>query len=103
MTLLEKLGWTPALRGCGWEHRETGKHAITLEEIPVADRYIVSTMREYGGHFVTALAEAWVRADPENQAKISSTWPEYWLKYKVMGLQSPIEDFLTLEERNAAH
>ena len=46
-----------------------------------ADFKVISAMRLFGGSFVHALATAASKADPENLAKIKSTWPELWEKY----------------------
>lgn len=43
---------------------------------------IVQAMRTYGGGFARALADAWMHADPENQARICLTWPELWAEYE---------------------
>ena len=45
------------------------------------DYKVIASMKRHGGGFVQALAYAWERADPENQAKIKATWPEYWARY----------------------
>lgn len=39
----------------------------------------------YGGGFVSALGNAYVKGDPENREKIRKTWPEYWVKYVFFG------------------
>jgi hypothetical protein len=45
------------------------------------DVEVLDAMRQYGGGFVKALAEAASRADEENLARIKLTWPEYWERY----------------------
>lgn len=45
---------------------------------------IANAMREYGGGFVKALAEAIVRADSENLEKLKGAFPEYFEKYAEM-------------------
>ena len=46
------------------------------------DFYVTEAMIEYGGNFVKRLAMAYRAADPENQARIKTAWPEYWEKYR---------------------
>lgn len=49
------------------------------------DNYeIIEVMKRFGGSFVQALAEAWLKADPVNRQKIKDTWPEYWSRYTEM-------------------
>lgn len=45
---------------------------------------IVEAMKTYGGSFVKALAEAYIRADHYNRGKIRATWDDYWNTYKEM-------------------
>jgi hypothetical protein len=45
---------------------------------------IGQAMRTYGGSFVSHLGQALQYADSENQAKIRTTWPEYWQRYLEM-------------------
>jgi len=45
------------------------------------DYQIVEAMRRYGGHFARALAEAAVRADPQNYATLKRAFPELWAEY----------------------
>ena len=47
----------------------------------IADLQAVENMHRHGGAFARALAHAAAAADPENLAKIKSTWPEMWEKY----------------------
>lgn len=42
---------------------------------------------KYGGEFVKRLADAYLAADPDNQRKIRTTWPEYWIKYVLYGTE----------------
>jgi len=48
---------------------------------------VAHTMIEYGGSFVRKLGAAALVADPENLAKIKTTWPDYWSKYQRMAKQ----------------
>ena len=41
----------------------------------------IQNMREYGGSFVKALAEAMLAADEMNLRMIEATWPEYMDRY----------------------
>lgn len=51
------------------------------------DMDVAKTMIEYGGSFVRKLGAAALVADPENLAKIKTTWPDYWSKYQRMAQQ----------------
>ena len=42
---------------------------------------IAENMKTYGGSFVKALAECILRADPNNLAKLISTFPDYFAEY----------------------
>ena len=50
-----------------------------------ADFKVIEAMRLFGGSFVHALATAATKADPENLAKIKSTWPDLWERYGKLG------------------
>lgn len=52
---------------------------MTYEDIKVVD-----AMKQYGGGFVNALAEAAMRADSDNLRRIKETWPEYWDEHKQL-------------------
>lgn len=54
-------------------------------ESDARDYWTIEAMAKYGGSFVKALAEAARRADPQNLAKIKSTWVEYWAEYEKTG------------------
>jgi len=43
---------------------------------------IISSMQKYGGSFVKALAECFLRADYINFNKLKNAFPEYWEQYK---------------------
>lgn len=45
---------------------------------------IIETMRKYGGGFVQALAECFMRADHINFAKLRLAFDNYWTQYKDM-------------------
>lgn len=49
------------------------------------DYWTIEAMEKYGGSFVKALAEAARHADPQNLAKIKTTWVEYWMEYEKTG------------------
>jgi hypothetical protein len=38
-------------------------------------------MRQYGGSFAQAMAEAWFKADDVNQARIKAAFPDLWIVY----------------------
>ena len=44
----------------------------------------IEAMRQHGGSFVRALAEAWLRGDELNRQKIEAAWRETWLRYEAM-------------------
>ena len=52
---------------------------------------MVEAMRTYGGGFVKALAECFLRADPQNLARLERAFPEYVEEYKRMAGQMPAE------------
>ena len=56
------------------------------DDVDVPDGEIIVAMYGYGGSFVRALAEAWQRADPINQAKLRAAFPEYWAQYRDLAL-----------------
>lgn len=47
----------------------------------IADLDVINEMRESGGSFVKALAEAASRVDHVNLAIVKSSWPSYWTIY----------------------
>ena len=49
------------------------------------DYYTIEAMSQYGGSFVTSLANLARFADPNNLYKIKMTWSEYWAEYEKMG------------------
>jgi len=49
------------------------------------DFWTIGAMREYGGGFISRLAEAYHFADDTNKSRIRSTWHEEWEKYCKMG------------------
>lgn len=53
----------------------------------MTDKKTIETMMEYGGSFVRKLGAAALVADPDNLAKIKSTWPDYWSQYDRMAKQ----------------
>lgn len=40
-------------------------------------------MRQYGGGFVKALAECWLRADPTNKATLDTAFSHYFDEYAI--------------------
>lgn len=55
---------------------------MTQEKLLVAE-----AMKAHGGSFVKCLGEALLHANPINVTKIRVTWPDYWQRYKVLGIQ----------------
>ncbi len=47
----------------------------------MTDHEIVMAMWNYGGSFTQALAQACLRADPENLARIKAAFRELWDEY----------------------
>ena len=45
------------------------------------DAEIIGRMKQFGGSFVKALAEAAMRADDDNLRRIKECWPDYWFRY----------------------
>jgi hypothetical protein len=45
---------------------------------------IVTMMLKYGGGFAQALAEAWMKADLDNQRRIKDAFPDLFEQYKQM-------------------
>jgi hypothetical protein len=58
---------------------------INPENIVVEDVHVLHKMRQFGGSFVRALAEAGFCADSVNLAKIKATWPDLWKEYEAWG------------------
>ena len=77
------------------EADETGKSSTPLVTgYSVAEFYqsdqklmMVEAMRIYGGGFVKAIAEAFVRADYENFSRLCTAFPEYVEQYAKMSLE----------------
>jgi hypothetical protein len=44
---------------------------------------VLDAMERYGGGFVSALAVAWRKADPQNQAKLRTAFDNYYREYLV--------------------
>lgn len=59
--------------------------SIERLESDARDYWTIEAMAKYGGSFVKALAEAARHADPQNLAKIKTTWVEYWTEYEKTG------------------
>lgn len=51
------------------------------------DWWMEEAMIRQGGSFVHWLGHAARAADPNNLARIKSTWPGYWADYGVVGLR----------------
>ncbi len=47
----------------------------------IPDHEVINAMLEYGGGFMQQIAMAFRVADPENQNRIKTTWPDEWAKY----------------------
>ena len=54
-----------------------------VTEPPVEDMEVFHTMRQFGGGFVKALAEAGFRANSANLAKIKQAWPDILNEYSA--------------------
>lgn len=73
-----------ALEIAGRDHPGTDDESIRAALGSVSDLDVILAMRKYGGSFVRALAEAALRADDSNLARIKTAWPDYWEKYRAM-------------------
>lgn len=47
----------------------------------MTDSYLVDVMLRYGGSFVQALAQCWLRADAQNRARLKAAFPDVWAEY----------------------
>ena len=47
--------------------------------------WTMKAMKQFGGGFVKALADAMAQADHANVEKIKKAWPEYMAQYEAMG------------------
>jgi hypothetical protein len=47
----------------------------------------IRAMKSLGGGFVSALAEAWLRADEDNSKRIQDAFPDYVAKYRALSLK----------------
>ena len=47
----------------------------------MTDYDVAKVMRQYGGSFAQAMAEAWFKADAVNQARIKAAFPDLWIVY----------------------
>jgi hypothetical protein len=56
---------------------------MSNKTIIIEDVHVLHKMRQFGGSFVRALAEAGFCADSENLAKIKATWPDLWKEYEA--------------------
>lgn len=41
-------------------------------------------MRYFGGYFAACLAKAWMAADPDNKATITTAFSDLWEEYSIM-------------------
>jgi hypothetical protein len=73
--------------GCSSIRRcpKCGRETTTVKPNELlSDSTVIKAMRQWGGGFVSALAEAATRADSDNLRRIKEAWPEYWQKYSDM-------------------
>lgn len=47
--------------------------------------WTTKAMRQFGGGFIKALAEAMSQADPNNKERIEKAFPDYMIQYFEMG------------------
>jgi hypothetical protein len=47
----------------------------------MTDYDVVAAMDAFGGGFARAIAAAWYKADPENQATLKAAFPGLWVEY----------------------
>jgi hypothetical protein len=53
------------------------------------DSQVLEAMRQYGGSFVQGLAALYLRADPENQAKLRAAFSDEWQHYGKLATMAP--------------
>jgi hypothetical protein len=63
------------------------------------DSQVLEAMRQYGGSFVQGLAALYLRADPENQAKLRAAFADEWAHYGKLATMAP-RPRLRIEEPN---
>jgi hypothetical protein len=49
---------------------------------------VIRAMQQTGGSFVSALAEAWLRADDDNSKRIQDAFPDYIARYRAIGISN---------------
>jgi hypothetical protein len=47
---------------------------------------VANAMNKYGGSFVRSLGTCLSHADPDNTRRIKEASPEYWEKYRALGV-----------------
>lgn len=60
-----------------------------MEQIPT-DAEAVHAMRQFGGSFVKALAQAWLVADVVNQQRVKEAFPDYFHIYRNLAAKSKV-------------
>ncbi|MCP4900178.1 MAG: hypothetical protein GY906_24670 [bacterium] len=61
----------------------TERHGIMMKTDE--DHKTIDNMMRFGGSFVHALGDCFMRADATNFAKLKDAFPEYWEKYEHFG------------------
>jgi len=57
------------------------------------DLNTITAMSRFGGSFASALANAFLRADDVNFARLKEAFPEMWEKYTSLGEKQKDQDF----------
>lgn len=60
-----------------------------MENIPT-DADAVHAMRQHGGQFVKAIAQAWLCADPLNQARVKAAFFPEFDRYRAVAAQTKV-------------
>lgn len=61
------------------------KHGIMMKSDE--DWKVIEAMRKFGGSFITALGDCFLRADAVNYAKLRKTFAEEWKEYRKLAVE----------------
>lgn len=67
------------------------------------DWWTIYAMTQRGGSFVSMLGAAAMRADPNNLAKVKSTWSDTWARYEKIGIELEQAEIKQSETPQARH
>ncbi len=63
---------------------QLGMLIINVNNMTKEDLKIIEAMYKYGGGFVKALAECFLKADAENFIILKAVFSKYWTEYREM-------------------